>query len=251
MNKISSWIRTIPFLICFATLMLLSDLILRCFWSQELHRKVNVFLNRTVLKFLSTFCGITFDFQVGAAVLQQAKSNLPKIIVANHQSLMDLAMLNVVFEPNQVRFIAKRELAKFLPYVSIALRKVPHCLIDRGDRGQALAAIKEYSVRLKSDNLILVIFPEGTRARDGVMKKFKTGGIQTLVEELGQVMIFPVAINGSYLIAKDKMLPVPANIPVSLKALDPIIVERTQDLKRILEKVENDIKNCSESLFND
>lgn len=242
MNKLLSWIRTIPFLICFAILMVSSDLLLRFFWSKKLYRKLNDFLNQTVLNFLAVFCGTKFDYQVAPEVRLQQDSDLPKVIVANHQSLMDLAMLNVVFEKNQIRFIAKRELAKFLPYVSIALRKVPHCLIDRGDRAQALNSIKKYCETLKAERAILVIFPEGTRARDGVMKKFKTGGIQALVDELGQVLIFPVAIDGSYLIAKHKMLPVPAGINVKLKALPPVTAERNQDLKTILEQVEAQIK---------
>ncbi len=224
--------------------MVVSDLLLRFFWSKKFYAQVNNFLNRFVLQLLTFFCGTKFEYQVASEVIPAQKNSLPKIIISNHQSLMDLAMLNVVFQENQLRFIAKRELAKFLPYVSIALRKLPHCLIDRGDRGQALTSIKKYCQVLKTEQFLLVIFPEGTRARDGIMKKFKTGGVQALVEELGRVMIFPVAINGSYLIAKDKMLPVPANISVLLKALPPIVVERNQDLKVILDQLEADIKEA-------
>jgi 1-acyl-sn-glycerol-3-phosphate acyltransferase len=121
----------------------------------------------------------------------------PCLVIANHQSVADIAVLLAALRHHSVRFVAKRELARGFPAVSEVLRIQRHALIDRhgGYRGTA-RALATLGRRAQAGQTP-VVFPEGTRSRSGRVGTFQTGGVRTILE-ITKLPIVGVAIDGGY-----------------------------------------------------
>ena len=61
-----------------------------------------------------------------------------------------------------------------------------------------MQAIEEFAKRVKENNWAAVIFPEGTRSRDGNPKPFKTKGLKSLITQIPNAQIVPLTINNSW-----------------------------------------------------
>ncbi len=87
--------------------------------------------------------------------------------------------------------------------------------IDRSGRRKALESIERAASKIKG-GVSVVIFPEGTRSRDGSIQPFKRGGF-TLALKSG-VPIIPITINGSRdVMPKDSMRVRPGEIRVNVE----------------------------------
>lgn len=133
----------------------------------------------------------------------------PVIIVSNHQSLLDIPLLAWVLRRFNPRFVAKRELAKGFPAVSLVLRESGAALVDRGDKEQALGEIRRCAREMYSKKAGMVIFPEGTRSRDGALKEFKPGGLLAICAEMPDAPIVLATISGTHRIFRHNLFPVP------------------------------------------
>ena len=95
-------------------------------------------------------------------------------------------------------------------------------LIDRKNPTQAIPAIKEFARRVATRNWSACLFPEGTRARDGKIKNFKSSGFKALLDEMPNALVVPAAINGSWEIVRYNLMPVVWGVKLELHVLDPI-----------------------------
>jgi 1-acyl-sn-glycerol-3-phosphate acyltransferase len=116
-----------------------------------------------------------------------------RVIVGNHASYLDITAMIAVF-PGQLRFVARKSLF-WLPFIGWYIRLAGHFSIDREDPRQALALADRMADRMRRRGLSPMVFPEGTRSRDGRLAAFKTGAFHLPVS-LG-VAVQPVAILGS------------------------------------------------------
>lgn len=126
--------------------------------------------------------------------LEHVRSGHPCIVAANHQSVADIWALMAVL-PLSLRFVAKRELGR-IPIFARACRAAGHVFIDRRDRAGAIVAIREAGERMRREGLSLVLFPEGSRSRDGRLQPFKRGTFVLAIET--RAPIVPVAIAGGH-----------------------------------------------------
>jgi 1-acyl-sn-glycerol-3-phosphate acyltransferase len=111
-------------------------------------------------------------------------------VVSNHASYADWALILGYF-PEPVRFIAKKELI-WVPVIGDYLR-LRGVLIDRKNGIGAREAI-EKAAREKSPWPIL-IFPEGTRSKDGDIHDFRRGGL-SIIAKAG-LSLLPLALVGT------------------------------------------------------
>src|SRR5206468_12851782 len=104
------------------------------------------------------------------------------VIVSNHQSILDIPVLISTFGAQSPLFVAKRQMRWGVPNIAPAARYGGYAFISRkrGDRSQ-FAEIETLGARLRREGVSAVIFPEGTRSRDGAPGPFKSGGLAALV----------------------------------------------------------------------
>ena len=137
------------------------------------------------------------------------------VFVANHQSIYDIPILFWSL-PYQLRIIAKESLGRF-PFLGWHLRRTGHLLVDR--RRPNRAAIFGWASRLTSQGLSLIVFPEGTRSRDGRVGQFKRGSFHLALD--GGLPVVPVSVIGSrHVMLKGRLATYPGH--VQLVVHDPI-----------------------------
>ncbi|HET9885947.1 MAG TPA: lysophospholipid acyltransferase family protein, partial [bacterium] len=113
-------------------------------------------------------CHALWDLRV------EGRENVPRtgplLVTANHQSYLDPAVLAAVF-PREVGFAAKQELFKIFGFGRLirALHAIP---VDRSSI--APSTLRRFEDWVRGGGA-LVVFPEGTRSKDGNLGTAKTG----------------------------------------------------------------------------
>ncbi|MFH2034309.1 MAG: lysophospholipid acyltransferase family protein [Candidatus Margulisiibacteriota bacterium] len=160
----------------------------------------------------------------GVKITVSGKENVPRgeavIFVSNHQGAADIPIL-LASIPVLFRFIIKKELFK-IPFFGWYLRKADYLCVDRGAADKAHSFMSE-AVNLLKAGQDLLIFPEGTRSRDGKLGEFKRGSL--LLAFKAKVKIVPVAVSGSFDVFKGGSLLVNA-VPVRVSIGKPISLEK-------------------------
>jgi 1-acyl-sn-glycerol-3-phosphate acyltransferase len=115
------------------------------------------------------------------------------VFMVNHQSNLDIPVLVQSLVSFQLRWIAKKELL-WIPFFGWAMWASRHITIDRADPLTAIKSLERAKERFAA-GISIVVFPEGTRSRDGKLLRFKKGGF--LLAAQANRPIVPVTINGS------------------------------------------------------
>ncbi|MBP9837943.1 MAG: 1-acyl-sn-glycerol-3-phosphate acyltransferase [Proteobacteria bacterium] len=199
------------FVTCFFGTLIIFEFIQRIaiLISKEAHLNSVLYLNKSL-----NACLKILNIKIEVINSYQADFEKPLIVISNHQSFFDIPILHVIFAEKFPRFIAKKELGKWIPSVSFNLRKGENCLIDRGNARQAIPAIKKFAKLLNERKFAAIIFPEGTRARDGKLKQFHAAGATALIDNADTPIIIPVTIENSWKLATRKFGPIPRNIVI-------------------------------------
>ena len=153
---------------------------------------------------------------------QNLPTDRPIIFIANHQSLYEIPPLIWYLRKHHAKFISKIELTKGIPSISFNLKYGGGANIDRKDSKQAVAEIIKLGRRMNDNNWSAVIFPEGTRSRDGHPKTFQVGGIATLLKKAPHALLVPIAITGSWKIVQYGKFPLSFGEKMTLTVLKPI-----------------------------
>ncbi len=169
------------------------------------------------------------------------KGDLPLIIVSNHQSMFDIPPMIWFLRTLHPKFIAKEELAKGLPGISYNLRHGGSALINRKNRQTALESIKSMGNYIEKHNRSVVIFPEGTRSDSPTPRRWKSGGLLTLIESAPTAKVLPVTINGSWKILKNKGWPIPFGMTIEI-ILHEVVSKGAEEGKLFIENVRHTIE---------
>ena len=153
--------------------------------------------------------------------------NTPVIIVANHQSLYDITSIVWFMRKIHPKFISKIELGKGIPSISYNLNHGGSVLIKRDDAKQSLTAIRKMGEYIETNKRSAVIFPEGTRSKNGKPKKFAENGLKILCRYAPSAYVLPVTINNSWKLVKWGIFPMGLGSRVSLTIHQPISVKDT------------------------
>jgi 1-acyl-sn-glycerol-3-phosphate acyltransferase len=134
---------------------------------------------------------------VGMRVRVHGVENLPAagepvVYMANHQSYMDIPTI-FGFLPVQFRIIAKESLFK-VPFMGWHLTRAGNIPINRTNRREAMRSIARAAERIREGTPV-VVFPEGTRSRDGHLQPYKAGSFKLAVS--AGVPIVPLTIIGT------------------------------------------------------
>jgi 1-acyl-sn-glycerol-3-phosphate acyltransferase len=138
-----------------------------------------------VTRFMKAMCvGITSLLRLGGAHVRRAgtlPTASPVLVVANHQSLLDICQVTLLAQPRVPAFVARRRYARFVPLVSACIRLLGSPIVDpRRDPAAAIRAVRRGARELPHG---LLIFPEGHRSVDGTIRPFRTAGIEAALGE--------------------------------------------------------------------
>jgi len=117
------------------------------------------------------------------------------VVVSNHRSNFDI-MVNFLAVDLPIRFLAKKELFA-LPLVGAAMRAIGMVEVDRHRGGLVHTQLNSDAGEAVAHARSLMVYPEGTRTRDGSMQEFKKGAFAIAV--VAGLPILPVTIQGSYI----------------------------------------------------
>lgn len=134
------------------------------------------------------------DITIDVAGTENVPADSSFVYCSNHQSMLDILVLGAVL-PGDFKWAAKRELMR-IPFLGWHLRLAGHVPVDRGKGPKAAKKIIERFVDVLHAGKPLLVFPEGTRSVDGVLKAFKPGGFVAAVRANKPVV--PVALDGSW-----------------------------------------------------
>jgi 1-acyl-sn-glycerol-3-phosphate acyltransferase len=151
------------------------------------------------------------------------------VIISNHQSLADILILNC--HGMRYKWISKAENMK-LPVLGWYLRMAGYITVNRSDdESKAEMLAKSYNCLKKGTSIM--IFPEGTRSRNGEIGFFKRGAFQLALET--GMPILPVVLDGTGEILAKNSYVMRGFRKVKMKVLDPVYPESfgTTDVERL------------------
>jgi 1-acyl-sn-glycerol-3-phosphate acyltransferase len=232
------WVFTVPFIVAFGGTLLVFDPLQRIArrLGTRAHEIVVGLLQATIVLSLR-ICGTRFFVERSPEV----RPGTPYLLVANHQSMFDIPIIGSYLFTNYPKYVSKRELATGIPSISYNLRYGGNALIDRGDREQALAAIEDLGHRVAERGVSAVIFPEGTRAREGELAPFKPAGSAALLASAPHLPVVPVAIDATWKLLRYGLRPVPFGTRVRVRFGAPIAREPGEDPAKVVERARLEI----------
>lgn len=140
------------------------------------------------------------------------------IVLSNHQSLIDPWIL-IGKLPLQLRWTIKPEVKK-MPIFGYALERMGHIYVGRRKREDKVPTLEVAAQRIKQGASV-VFFPEGSRSKDGHLRKFHRGGAIAAIRS--GVPILPITVNGSrFVLPKGTLALMPGKIRVIVgDSIDP------------------------------
>jgi len=166
--------------------------------TKRINGNIQIRQSRRIFSIFAAY--MDFRFEGDRSLLTALPRNY--LAVANHQSLFDIPLFMRYVPNRRVRFIAKAELGRHIPIVSLMLRTDGHCLVRRAGGGaSAMKEIERFADRARENEWIPVLFPEGTRSIDGSLGTFHAAGFRRFLDRYPlPVAVF--AIDGGWRISK-------------------------------------------------
>ena len=184
---------------------------------------------RTLRVRIGNFCGKMIgpvvSWLVGAKIInpdsEKLNSSKPAIFVSNHASALDI-FIGMALCPYGGCGVGKKEILK-IPFFGLAYWLAGHLLIDRGNSTKAIASMKKLSDFVKSKNLSIWIWPEGTRSLDGKLISFKKGFVHLALAT--GLPVVPVVVHGAHNVWPAKTMQFyPGEVKIEI--LDPIKTDK-------------------------
>lgn len=151
------------------------------------------------------------------------------VFVANHQGAYDIFSIYGYLN-HDFRWMMKKGLER-IPLVGYSCKVSGHIYVDSSSPGATRRTMAEAEGRLR-DGMSVVVFPEGSRTRDGRMHRFRRGAYMLAMEF--SLPVVPITIDGAYdILPRGGWLPRPGRIRLTIHR--PIEAESDgHDLDRLM-----------------
>lgn len=155
--------------------------------------------------------------QVRVEGLEKIDRGASYVFISNHLSYMDtpVALAHI---PVQFRFLAKRGLFQ-IPLLGTHLNRAGHIPVSREDPRASVKTMQVAAKKIQLKKISLLIFPEGGRSHDGVLRPFKEGGAYIAIR--AGVPVVPLVMVGTR-----EILPYGSGVvesgSVTLRILEPV-----------------------------
>jgi len=174
------------------------------------------------------WAGAKLMFRLRAEGIKHIPLQGSLLIASNHVSHLDPPLVGLTV-PRYVFHMAKRELFR-VPWLLASMRILGTIMVDRGRGQQALIDAREYL----NHGECIVIFPEGTRSKDGILGRGRTGAIVLAIQSGCPVL--PCAIIGSEQ-AMSKGSHRMKLLPVVVRFGEPYVIEYEGDREQVPREV--------------
>lgn len=178
--------------------------------------------------------------QIEVTGIDTVEEDKSYIFMSNHLSFCDGPLLYFVI-PQPIRVILKKEIFK-IPIIGLGMKQVGFVPVDRKSIRGGKKSI-DHAVRLmREKRYSFLIFPEGTRSRNGKLQEFRRGGF--FLALASQSAIVPMSIQGTYeLMPKGSFFVKRGKIKISFHP--PVSVQGycRDDLPVLLEEVRGMIRS--------
>jgi 1-acyl-sn-glycerol-3-phosphate acyltransferase len=124
---------------------------------------------------------------------ENIKKKTSYVFVANHQGAYDIFAIYGFLQHN-FRWMMKIGLLKF-PIIGISCKAAGHIFVDNSSPA-AIKRTMATAEKALSNGMSVVVFPEGSRSRNGHMGRFRSGAFQLAMEF--QLPVVPITIDGAY-----------------------------------------------------
>lgn len=147
------------------------------------------------------------------------------IMVSNHQSGADIMVLYKTHAT--FKWVSKKSLF-FYPFIGWNMWLNRYIPIER-TRGKSKLHMMDKSEKAVRAGNSLMLFPEGTRSRDGNLQPFKSGAFRIALET--KTPILPIVIKGTFDAIRKGSLIINKNYHLEAVILDPLPYSAYKDLK--------------------
>jgi len=239
MKKILAYFLSSLFYLCFGSLLVVFHLLQWITFNTlgySAHKFTLELLNFFILK-----CHHILGTRIRFEYTSPLPTDRSLIFVGNHQSTYEIPPIIWHLRKHHPKFISKKELGKGIPSVSFNLRHGGSVLIDRNNPKNALKQIQEFGEELQKKNYSAVIFPEGTRSRDGHLKKFQKSGLICLFKSMPNALVVPISIGSSWRFGEHNYFPLPLGIKLHMTVHKPLEIDH-QNTEKMIEQLEAFIK---------
>ncbi len=162
------------------------------------------------------------------------------VFMGNHTSFIDGPLLFMLI-PQHVRVILKKSIFR-LPILGFGMKFVGFVPVDRKRAQRGKEAIERAARQMRERKYSFLIFPEGTRSRDGNLAVFRRGGFFLAVESGAPIV--PVSIRGTFeIMPKGRFFVKKGDIRVSFRPAIPVRNAAAQDLTDLMDKVQASIQD--------
>jgi len=163
-------------------------------------------------------------WKVSITGLENVDRRKAYIMACNHQSMLDILILFRTFL--HFKWVSKASVFK-VPIIGWNLSLCKHVKIERGSTTSQRKMLRECARNIRKGSSIM-IFPEGTRSRDGQLRPFKEGAFLIALQE--KTDIVPMVIDDSYKALPEKGIMPRRKQSAKLNILPPVSYETFKDM---------------------
>lgn len=164
---------------------------------------------------------------------EKIRPGVAYVMVANHQSLLDILVLFRLFR--HFKWVSKIENFR-IPFIGWNMSLNRYIKLRRGDRESSAKMMQACEQALAGGNSIMM-FPEGTRSLDGRLRPFKPGAF-ALAQRMG-VPVLPIVLEGTGNALPKRGFVLQGRHEIRIRVLDEIPHEAfaTAELAKLVESV--------------
>jgi len=193
------------------------------------------FLHLTSTVWASTYTWFSPIWRVTVTGRKNVDPGKAYVMACNHQSLLDIPVIYRAFL--HFKWVSKASLFK-IPVIGWNLWMNRHISLDRSSMQSQRKMLRQCAEAIQNGSS-LMIFPEGTRSRNGELRAFKEGVFLIALQQ--KTDILPIVLDGSY-----KALPEKGFFPnrkqnISMHILPPVRYETFKDMG--IRQLSNHIRN--------
>lgn len=161
----------------------------------------------------------------------------PYVVVSNHLSNADIPLISNL--PWEMKWVAKKELFS-IPVLGWMMKMAGDIPVDRAAASRRVGVFKWCKYYL-DHQCSVIFFPEGTRSRNGMLKKFSAGAFKLAIRE--NIPVLPLVIDGTQDCLPKKNWVFTSKAYVTLKVLPPVstINLRKEDTPELMNTVRSKI----------